>query len=64
MFCLKMPPVLSDPKKIFLGNIKIGEESMKLIGYKGSKDFQTCPRARNWTEFFPSSHVSQIKKIL
>ena len=35
IFCLQMPPVFSDSKKIFMfESIKIGEESNKLIGYK------------------------------
>ena len=34
MFCLKMPPVFSDYQKIFIfESRKIGEESIKLIGY-------------------------------
>ena len=65
MFCLQMPPVFMDSKKTFMfESIKLGEESIKLIVYKGSEDFQICPRVRNWTEFPPSSHVLQIKKIL
>ena len=35
MFYLQMPPVFSDSKKIFMfESIKIGEESIRLIGYK------------------------------
>ena len=35
MFCLQIPPVFSDSKKTFMfESIKIGEESIKLIGYK------------------------------
>ena len=35
MFCLQMSSVFSDSKKIFMfDSIKIGEESIKLIGYK------------------------------
>ena len=35
MFCLQMPPVFLDSMKIFMfESIKVGEESMKLIGKK------------------------------
>ena len=35
MFCLQMPPLFSDYKKNFLfERIKIGDESIKLIGYE------------------------------
>ena len=35
MFCLQMSSVFSDSKKIFMfESINIGEESIKLIGYK------------------------------
>ena len=58
MFCLQMPPVVLDSMKIFIfESIKIGEGSIKLMGKKGSKDFQVCPRVRNWTKFFPSSQL-------
>ena len=48
-----MPLMFSFNKKtLMFESIKIGEESIKLIGYiKGSKEFQFCLRVRNLIEF-------------